>query len=115
MTEFVQGLVVSALLFWLLSMLYVGPTYLRRLGSLMEHIKSQHQDLYQQLNRPSLSIRDSTIGGQISIVKFVLLKHYESLEDDTGQRLAKEARWRLLYSIAGVIPPTAIVILEATR
>ena len=107
MNDSLQGVFAIAILFWLVSMLYVGPTYFRRLGSLIEHVKEKHEDVYEILGRPSFSMMDTTTRGQIGILKFILRKEYLSLEDQVATELAEEVRWRLAFCVIGFFLLTA--------
>jgi hypothetical protein len=98
---------VAALAFvgWLLAMLYVLPTYFRRLRELVDLLSNRHPDTFERLGRPSLDLLKTQIGSTANLVFFVLRKDYLELDDPDVARSGHAARWRLLLSLAGVPLP----------
>jgi hypothetical protein len=90
------------LVFWLVAMLYVGPTYFRCLGQLMERLKSHHYSKFELLGEPSMSILEMKMSSTAAVVWFVLRKDYRELADPEIVRLGDATRIRLLFSLAGV-------------
>ena len=88
---------------WLLAMLYVGPSYFRRLGQLIARLESHHAAVFDRLGRPSLSMLKMTIGSSASTVWFVLQRDYRRLEDDEAIRLGDSVWRRLICQLAGFI------------
>ena len=103
------------LVFWLLAMLYVGPTYFRRLGALIERLENQHATEYERLGRPSLNPLQMNIGSTYALVRFVLSKDYQQLSDSEVTRLGNAARSRLLFSLSGILLVLLIMFLSPTQ
>ncbi len=103
--ETLKIFVAYALMLYLISLLYVLPTYFRRLDQLIGHLRSNHEGIYSELGAPSLSFLDSTIRGTYSIAMFVVRKDYLALDDKRITELGNAARWRLLYSLLTVLVP----------
>jgi len=97
----VQSFLTFWLLFFLISMLYIGPTYYRRLGSLIDVLKTRHPEVFEELHRPSLVFMDITVRNSMSMIGFVLNQQYRKLDDEEAIQYGDEARWRLIYHIIG--------------
>ena len=82
---------------YLVSLLYVLPSYFRRLDELVSHLESNLPDVYLDLGKPSLSLLDSSIRSTSSLVMFVLRKQYLTLNDSVTSKLGNAARWRIIY------------------
>ena len=101
---------------WLLVMLYVGPTYYRRLGALVNRLERDHCFEYQQLGRPSQKSSKMMEGSEWEVALFVLRKDYLQLSDAEATRLGNAVRTRLIFIFSG--PLLLIVMLlvgEAPR
>ena len=99
-------------LVYLISLLYVMPTYFRRLAKLITHLQTNHPGVYSQLGNPSLSMLDSNIRSTTRLVMFVLRKDYCHLGDGTATDLANAARWRMLYSMLGALIPVGFALMQ---
>ena len=102
-------------LLWLIAMLYVGPTYFRRLGQLIDRLKSHHSDEFERLGRPSLKMLEMTIGSGVAIVLFVVRKNYLALSDDELTDLGDSARSRLIFSMIGPLIVTIMLPISAMQ
>lgn len=103
MQVFFEYIFPFGLLFFLLSNLYVGPTYFRRLDSLIRVLKERHPPVYEGLRRPSLSLLDMTTRSAFRLVNFVLLGRYRNLNDNEATTYGDAARWRLFYGMSGFL------------
>ena len=99
-------ILLAALIFgYLISLLYVLPSYFRRLGSLIERLKNYHSDIYSELGEPSLSVLDIRMRSAWALVMFVLRKRYLVVNDDNVIDLGNAARWRLIYGMLPALAP----------
>ncbi len=88
---------------WLLAMLYVGPSYFRRLGQFISRLESHHEGVFEELGRPSLSLTAIRVGNSWSTVWFVARKAYRQLGDDEIDRLGDSVWIRLMFCNAGAV------------
>lgn len=105
-------LLAPLLILWLLAMLYVGPSYFRRLEQLIDRLESHHDSEFERLGRPSLKMLKMTMGSAMAVVWFVLRRDYLRLSDAETTRLGHSTRSRLLFSMAG--PLIMFVMLPIT-
>ena len=108
-------LLAPLLILWLLAMLYVGPSYFRRLGQLIDRLEKHHNSEFERLGRPSLKMLRMTMGSTLAVVWFVLRKDYLQLPDDETTQLGNATRSRLMFSLAGALIVFAILLTEATK
>jgi hypothetical protein len=88
---------------WLLAMLYVGPSYFRRLRQFIDRLKSHHESVFEQLGRPSLALLKMSMGSSLSTVWYVARKDYRHLSDDELIRLGDSVWIRLVLWVAGFV------------
>ncbi len=108
-------LLAPLFLLWLLAMLYVGPSYFRRLGQFIDRLESHHNPEFERLGRPSLKMLKMTMGSAMAVVWFVLRKGYLQLSDAEITRLGNSTRSRLLFSMAGLLIPFVMLPLSASQ
>ena len=111
MSEIIGSVLVLGMILYLVSLLYVGPTYFRILDRLISHLKADHPDMFSQMGGPSLSLLDSNIRSTSRLVAFVLRKGYKSLNDRAAEELGEAARWRLIYCLAGMLFPIGMIVI----
>lgn len=99
---------------WLLAMLYVGPSYFRRLGQFIDRLESHHEELFERLGRPSLALSAIAIGNSFSTAWFVARKQYRQLDDDEIKRLGDAVWTRLMFSVAGLVFTVVAFPITAT-
>ena len=97
----IEAVYVFLVMASLLAMLYVGPSYFRRLGQLIEILRTDSPEIYEQLGRPSISFLDINIRSSMAMVSYVLRRKYSSLACERTRHLAESIRNRLF---AWVIP-----------
>jgi hypothetical protein len=85
---------------WLVSMLYVGPSYFRRLRKLIDALATEESELYETLGRPTLSFLDSRIRSTVALLDYVLRGKYSTLKSQAIRSLAASVRLRLLFWVA---------------
>lgn len=88
---------------WLLAMLYVGPSYFRRLGLFTDRLESHHKSVFERLGHPTLSLLKMNLGSSVSTVWFVVRKEYRQLPDDELLRLGDSVWVRLMLWVAGFV------------
>jgi len=98
-------------------LLYVGPTYFRRLRLFIARLQSDHRSTFEALHRPSLSIRKIKVESAYAVTAYVLRRRYLRLQDETLAELGDAVRWRLVAYIAivvgiAVLGPAASVIVK---
>ena len=96
-----QLFIAPIFILWLLAMLYVGPSYFRRLGQFISRLESDHEEVFERLGRPGLSLTKLKMGNSWSTVWFVARKEYRSLDDDEIVRIGDSVRVRLMVWVAG--------------
>lgn len=99
---------------WLVAMLYVGPSYFRRLGQFIARLESHHERVYDRLGQPSLSLADIRISSTLPTVWFVARKKYGELADEKIVQLGDAVRIRLLISMAGIVYLVVAIPIAAT-
>lgn len=82
-------------IFDLLALLFVGPMYFRALGKLLDYIKTEKIEIWDELGRPSL-VTNNSISSSISTIKYLVKKSYMSSHDTNLINLADRAR-QLFY------------------
>ena len=110
---FLAYVTVLFLLGWLLAMLYIGPSYFRRLRELIDLLSKHHPSTFGRLGQPSLDLLKMQIGSSASLVSFVLRKAYLDLDDPEATRIGNAARWRLLFSFSGALIPVLFAFTDA--
>ena len=78
------------------SLLYFMPSYFRRLRLLTELLQSEHPEIYEQLHRPSISFRDSTIRSSQALLHYIISRDYRFLGSERANKLGNAALWRLV-------------------
>ena len=61
-------LLAPLFILWLLAMLYIAPTYVRRPGQLIDRLHSHHNDEFERLRRPSLKTLRMTMRSAMAVV-----------------------------------------------
>ena len=79
----------------LLALLFVGPMYFRALSKLLDYLKSEKTEIWDELGRPSL-ITNNSISSTISTIKYIVNKSYISSHDKNLINLADRTR-QLFY------------------
>jgi hypothetical protein len=105
-----EFIVAPLMVVWLLAMMYVGPSYFRRLRDLIERLAEQHAAEYERLGRPSIEIQPTRMASTASIERYVLEKRYTELEDAELTRLGNALRWRLQFMASGILFPLLMII-----
>lgn len=82
-------------IFDLLALLLIGPMYFRALGKLLDYIKSEQPEIWDELGRPSL-VTNNSIHNSISTIRYLIKRSYKDNRDINLVNLANRAR-RLFY------------------
>ena len=96
-------------------MLYVGPSYFRRLGQLIDRLKSHHASEFERLGRPSLSLMTATIGSALAVLWFVIREDYLQLADAETTKLGNAVRNRLLFGLLGPVVVTLAMPIASSQ
>lgn len=115
MLDVLKSVFAFAVLLYLISLLYVLPSYYRRLDKIFERLREHHAAAFSNLGEPSLSILDMNIRSTMEAVMFVVRKRYRALDDPELTGLGDAARWRLLYSISFIVVPMIGLALGAAN
>ena len=87
-----EFVVAPLMVVWLIAMMYVGPSYFRRLKELIERLIEHHPAEYERLGRPSIEMQPTRMASTDSIEHYVLKKFYTDLEDPELNRLGDAMR-----------------------
>ena len=89
-------------LLWLLAMLYVGPSYFRRLRLFLDRLEGHHQPVFESIGRPGLSLLLRNPGSDMSAIIYISRRKYRDLPDEEVVRLGDSVRIRLILWVAGM-------------
>lgn len=109
--------IVFILLVGLLSMLYTGPSYYRRLNIFIMTLQKDYPAKFEKLGRPTLSVTRITMRSAYLTSTYILFRAYLELQDEALTKLGDSTRWRLIinmtvFLVIMIVLPTAAKFLR---